>query len=81
MIESLLNTDDPEEWIGKSISIRPDKTQNPEGALVDCIRVDFELTEQGKAQAVGEVENAFGAAARKPNLSNYPNEGDDGIPF
>lgn len=51
MIAQLLDTDDTDQWIGKAISIRPDKTQNPEGALVDCIRVDFELPEQRAASA------------------------------
>lgn len=51
MITNLLNTDNPDNWVGKAISLRPDKTQNPEGAMVDCIRVDFELPEQPVAMA------------------------------
>lgn len=74
MVTQLLDTDDTDEWIGKAISIRPDKTQNPEGALVDCIRVDFELPEQPKEHAAA---NSFGAAEhyRREEIS------DDQIPF
>ncbi len=72
MIESLLNTDDPEEWIGKAISIRPDKTQNPEGVLVDCIRVDFELPEQSKNQPAGSVFAVQEGRAREDDSSEIP---------
>lgn len=46
MIIELLGTSETDDWIGKAITLRPDKTQNKEGAIVDCIRVDFELPEQ-----------------------------------
>ncbi len=74
MITQLLGTDDTDEWIGKAISIRPDKTQNPEGALVDCIRVDFELPEQPKGQT-----QAAGASGKEFGDQVQPH--DDDIPF
>lgn len=74
MITQLLKSDDPDEWIGKAISLRPDKTQNPEGALVDCIRVDFELPEQPRAQAASVNPNSFGV---QPHVQPEPKE----IPF
>ena len=71
MITNLLGTDDTDEWVGKAITLRPDKTQNPDGAMVDCIRVDFELPEQ-PARGMGAH-----AAASFSGLSGS----DDDIPF
>jgi len=71
MISQLLRTDDPDEWVGKTISLRPDKTQNPEGALVDCIRVDFELPEQAQAATATSFVGS----------NNYTTGADDPIPF
>ena len=45
MISELLNATDTEAWIGKEITLRPDKT-NYQGELVDCLRVDSVLPGQ-----------------------------------
>jgi hypothetical protein len=42
MIAELLNATDTEQWIGKEITLRPDKTTY-QGDLVDCLRVDSVL--------------------------------------
>jgi hypothetical protein len=78
MIAQLLDTDDTDEWIGKAISIRPDKTQNPEGAMVDCIRVDFELPEQPKAQASANSFDGEPQSSREPREKQLE---DSDVPF
>lgn len=45
MIASLLNSTDTGDWIGKEITLRPDKTTF-NGDLVDCLRVDSVLPGQ-----------------------------------
>ena len=45
MIADLLDATDTEAWIGKEITLRPDKT-NYQGNLVDCLRVDSVLPNQ-----------------------------------
>jgi hypothetical protein len=49
-LESLLNSDDTDDWIGHKITLRPDMTQF-NGKTMPCIRVDSELPEQPKAKA------------------------------
>jgi len=44
-IAELLDATDTEAWIGKEITLRPDKT-NYQGNLVDCLRVDSVLPNQ-----------------------------------
>lgn len=53
MIANLLQERDAGKWIGTTISLRPDKTQDPTGKIVDCIRVDFELPPQKYPQSLG----------------------------
>jgi len=48
MIAELLNATDTEVWIGKEITLRPDKT-NYQGDLVDCLRVDSVLPNQDQS--------------------------------
>jgi len=48
MIAELLNATDTEAWIGKEITLRPDKT-NYQGNLVDCVRVDSVLPNQDQS--------------------------------
>jgi hypothetical protein len=49
--------DDTDDFVGKRITLRPDRTPNPQGQIVDCIRVDGELPEQ-KAQAAPVAANS-----------------------
>lgn len=72
MITDLLGTDDTDEWIGKTISLRPDKTQNPEGAMVDCIRVDFELPEQVAAAPSYTGVSNYGSHVKPQDDSDVP---------
>lgn len=84
MITNLLNTDDLDAWIGHAITLRPDRTPNPDGAMVDCVRVDFELPEQaGVGQGVQAAQSAsapvnYGAAS---NSHVLPPPADDDVPF
>lgn len=48
-LESLLNSDDTDDWIGHRITLRPDMTQF-NGKAMPCIRVDSELPEQPARQ-------------------------------
>lgn len=45
MIASLLESTDTKDWIGREITLRPDKTTY-QGDLVDCLRVDGVLPGQ-----------------------------------
>lgn len=67
MICDLLGSRDAEQWIGSTITLRPDKTQLQDGRTVDCIRVDFELPAQTH-------QNSLGArmVAQNPALGQTP---------
>lgn len=43
MTAMLLQLEDSDDWGGHQIILRPDRTKNPQGQVVDCIRVDSEL--------------------------------------
>lgn len=79
MIADLLGNRDASQWTGSTISLRPDKTTDPKGNTVDCIRVDFELPPQTNPNSLGArqiaANPAFGqtpAQAAQPtvNLQN-----------
>ena len=53
MCAELLNDRNAGNWIGSTITLRPDKTQLQDGRTVDCIRVDLELPTQIHADSVG----------------------------
>lgn len=53
MIADLLGNRDAGAWAGTVITLRPDKTQDPSGKTVDCIRVDYELPPQTNPQSLG----------------------------
>lgn len=73
MISSVLGTDDPDEWIGESIRIGPDKVAF-QGAIVDCLRVrgskpgkkkEKPFTQKDAVAAWKQVHGADGAALCK----------------
>ena len=45
-IEMLTGKTDPSEWVGFKIELYPTKTRDPNGQLVDCIRVSDQLPPQ-----------------------------------
>jgi hypothetical protein len=49
-LESLLNSDNTDDWIGCKITLRPDMTTF-NGKAMPCIRVDSELPEQPRRTA------------------------------
>lgn len=53
MLAELLRTKNAREWVGSTISLRPDKAQDPSGRTVDTIRVDLELPAQKNANSAG----------------------------
>ena len=75
MLCNLFNTRNALDWIGKTITLRPDKTQNKNGETVDCIRVDFELPPQ-----VPFTPPAQAAQQQYAQTQSQPIAADD-IPF
>jgi hypothetical protein len=67
MIADLLGNRDAGAWAGSVITLRPDKTQDPKGNTVDCIRVDFELPPQSNPNSLGAQRvNANPAFGQNP---------------
>src|SRR5258706_14910498 len=42
MIASMYG-DEVEEWIGKEVRLFPSKTQNQQGQIVDCVRIEYQM--------------------------------------
>lgn len=72
MIAQNFGTPRANEWVGKTITLRPDRGQKPDGTPCDVIRVDMELPEQNGLTANDaanprlNVPGGAGAAATEP---------------
>ena len=79
-----------EEWIGKAVLLFPSKTQNQQGQIVDCIRIEYQVphTPQQFVSGLAKDGNRAEQAAKRqfdernpPPANPVRDEMNDPIPF
>ncbi len=88
MIASMYG-EEADNWIGREVLLFPSKTQNAQGQIVDCVRIEYQVPSQPSRQPAQQQQQQSWAAPQQqhdernppPPATSMRDDMNDDIPF